>query len=71
MTGAIHADLLGVRAEVMALADCLERLVPCRGIDRDTPRGLSLMVWHIAKDIDNVLQEIETLDSEPQGHSRG
>ena len=71
MTGAIHTDLLNVRAEVMALADCLERLAPCRGIDRDTPRGLSLLAWHIAKDIDNVLREIETLDSEPRRPGRG
>jgi hypothetical protein len=71
MTGAVHADLLDVRTEVMALADCLERLAPCRGIDRDTPQGLSLMAWHIAKDIDNVLREIEVLDGEPRGLGRG
>jgi hypothetical protein len=68
MTGAIHADLLDVRAEVTALADCLERLAPCRGTGGDTPRGLSLMAWHIAGDIDHVLREIESLDSKPRKH---
>jgi hypothetical protein len=71
MTGAIHAGLLDVRAEVMALADCLERLAPCRGTGGDTPRGLSLMAWHIAGDINNVLRKIENLDGELRGHSCG
>jgi hypothetical protein len=71
MTGAVHADLLNVRAEVMALADCLERLAPCRGIDRDTPRGLSLLAWHIAEDVDNVLRELEGLADKPRRPGRG
>jgi hypothetical protein len=47
-----------------ALADCLEQLTPGQGIDRNTPRGLSLMALHIAGDVDRVLREIETLNDE-------
>jgi hypothetical protein len=72
MTGALHADLIDVKAELMALADCLERLTPCQGIDRNTPRGLSLMAWHIAGDIDHILREIEALrDTPPRSAGRG
>jgi hypothetical protein len=65
MIGALHADLIDVKAEIMALADCLEQLAPGQGIDRNTPRGLSLMAWHIAGDVDRVLREIETMNDEP------
>jgi hypothetical protein len=64
MTGAIHADLMDVKAQVSALANLLEGLTP--GIlESGTVRGLSLMARHIAGDINNVLGEIETLDSGP------
>jgi hypothetical protein len=64
MTGAIHADLIGVKAQITALADCLEGLTP-GSLDNGTLRGLSLIAWHIAGDVDNVLREIEGLDDKP------
>jgi hypothetical protein len=68
MTEAIHADLNEVKAEVIALADCLERLAPCQGIDRNTPRGLSLLAWHIVTDIDGIQRELEALADKPRKH---
>jgi hypothetical protein len=64
MTGAIHADLTDLKAQVTALANILEGLTP-GSLESGTLRGLSLMTRHIAGDVDNVLREIETLDSRP------
>jgi hypothetical protein len=68
MIGAIHADLDEVKAQVMALADCLERLASCQGIDRNTPRGLSLLAGHIVSDIDVIQRELEALADKPRKH---
>jgi tRNA(Phe) wybutosine-synthesizing methylase Tyw3 len=71
MTGVIHADLINVKAEIAALADCLGRLT-LGNLENNTLRGLSLFAWHIAGDADNVLREIETLNSElPRRPGRG
>jgi hypothetical protein len=64
MTGAIHVNLMDVKAQVTALANLLEGLAP-GNLESGILRGLSLMARHIAGDIDNVLREMETLDSEP------
>jgi hypothetical protein len=64
MTGAVHADLIDVKAQVTALANILEGLTP-GSLESGTLRGLSLLVRHIAGDVDNILREIETLDSGP------
>ena len=71
MTGAIHADLDKARQQAAALSDCLDGIAsPGRGpIARDTLRGLSVLAWHIARDIDNVLREIETLTDTPPRRS--
>ncbi|GHV18235.1 hypothetical protein FACS189493_7310 [Spirochaetia bacterium] len=57
--GAIHSDLEEVRAQIIALSDCLSGLTAGNPPDRQTGRGLSLFTWHIVQDIDNILQEIE------------
>jgi hypothetical protein len=59
--GIIHAELDKARAEVNALADCLDGIdSPSRGLrDRETLWGLSLFVRHIAKDISDIQKEIE------------
>jgi hypothetical protein len=64
MTGAVHADMDKARQEAAALADCLDGIAaPGRGpMERDALRGLSLLAWHIAGDIDDALREIEALD---------
>jgi hypothetical protein len=64
MNGAVHADLIDVKAQVTALANVLEGLTP-GSLESGTLRGLSLIAWHIAGDIDNVLREIEGLDDKP------
>jgi hypothetical protein len=68
MTGAVHADLMDVKAQVTALANLLEGLTP-GNLENSTLRGLSLLARHIAGDIDNALREIETLNSEPPRRS--
>jgi hypothetical protein len=64
MTGAIHADLDEVKAQVTSLADCLDGIgSPGRGpMEQDTLRGLSLFAWHIAQDISTIQREIEEQD---------
>jgi hypothetical protein len=64
MIGAIHADLIDVKAEVTTLANLLEWLTP-GGLESNTPRGLSLLAWHIAGDIDNALRDLEGLADGP------
>jgi hypothetical protein len=64
MTGAVHADLMDVKAQVSALANLLEGLAPGNP-ESGATRGLSLLAWHIVEDIDNTLREIEALNSEP------
>lgn len=57
--GIIHSDLEEVRAQIIALSDCLSGLTAGNPPDRQTGRGLSRLAWHIAQDVDNILQEIE------------
>jgi hypothetical protein len=57
--GAIHSDLEQVKAQIIALADLLDRPPGSGPIDRETPRGLSRLAWHIAKDIEGIEREIE------------
>ncbi|AEF82596.1 hypothetical protein [Leadbettera azotonutricia] len=56
INGAIHADLGEVKAQLTALSDCLAGLDPP---GRQTGRGLSIIICHIIKDVDNILREIE------------
>jgi hypothetical protein len=64
MNGAVHADLIDVKAQLTALASLLEGLTP-GSFESGTLRGLSIMARHIAGDVDNVLREIEGLDDKP------
>jgi hypothetical protein len=57
--GAIHSDLEQAKAEMIALADLLERLPASVAMEKETPRGLSRLAWHIAKDIEGIEREIE------------
>jgi nucleoid DNA-binding protein len=64
MTGAIHADLTDLKAQVTALANLLEGLTP-GNLESNTPRGLSLLAWHIVTDIDGIQRELEALADSP------
>jgi hypothetical protein len=71
MTGAIHADLIDVKVQATALANLLEGLTP-GSLESNTPRGLSLLAWHIVTDIDGIQRELEALaDSPPRRPDRG
>jgi hypothetical protein len=56
---AIYADLEDVKTQVIALADLLNRPPGSGPIERETPRGLSRLAWHISRDIDRIQREIE------------
>ncbi|GHT87871.1 hypothetical protein FACS1894137_15690 [Spirochaetia bacterium] len=46
--GVIHSDLEEVRAQIIALSDCLSGLTAGNPPDRQTGCGLSRLAWHIA-----------------------
>ncbi|MDR1933789.1 MAG: hypothetical protein LBQ57_13315 [Spirochaetales bacterium] len=56
---ALYADLDQVRAQIIVLADMLNRPPGSGPIELETPRGLSLIAWHIIQDIDCIQREIE------------
>jgi hypothetical protein len=53
----MYSDLNNARAQIIALADLLDR--PPGRLEGETLRGLSLLAWHIADDIGVVLKDLE------------
>jgi hypothetical protein len=72
MIKAVHADLLDVKAQVTALADCLDGIAGRGPMEPESLRGLSFFAWCVVEDIDRIQRQIETLaDTPPRRSGRG
>jgi hypothetical protein len=58
---ALYSNLDQIKSQVIAMADLLDRPPGSGPVDRETPRGLSRLAWHIVTDIEGIQREFEAL----------